>query len=1221
VKRLLLLVLLAGHLAAQNANQPKLPTTWVDNNEMYRVAGDPLWNGVNVLPQYEWNLATNVWTPGQPSCGVSFSTPGNPPSASDLLNAVNQIEACRTGSDLLAHGPCTILDIPPALYTFTTNYSLLIPQTATQQAICFLELRSTMDASLHDGTTVCSHGIQDNLATTTAFPHAGKDPLLYNYDCTGTNMFDVYGAAQIPAAFFQGFTSISMSGSVATFNATSAIPASYTPGQYFRALSIAPPNWNTFWQITSGGAGTTSMTAQACVSGTCVSNLPSPTTTIYNVTSVTIQNDLSTATYVGSFAAGTGNGLSGNSVSITGFTANAGNNGQFDIISSTTNNLVVALTTQVAETAAASAEIGVGVLTQDNQLQGITTITVNTIAMTSTTGAGNNYVLLRDGYVSPGTVVTFCIPALGDTGCAPEQVTALAGPNQQGIIANFANAHAAGEHVQGIGPQTSGPPSCVATGCMYTLRNGQQINTASYNDLQYMYQLQSGPGAINSPVLTLCTASGVNNGAPLCSSAIGPDHWLIKDAAIAPTPGVTNNINIAQLGSGQPNTPAQNAAHFHMAKDWIHGDWRSLVYGSNQISNAIQTTAQYSSIVDSAMTLLLRPGAEGHTIVTGQGFCCHKFNHNFLEGQSIGFFCGGFAGGAMPHYDLSYNYTPCTDLELRRNHLGFDYRWIAMRQIPMSFNANFPNQQGGNNLTRKNILEQKGADRTVREGLIGENSDQSGGQNGTIGDWNVWGGFNPDGSFPFVTARLQNVYEHSNIYRNVCTAFEMGARGQGPSNQNGGGGAVQAGGHVWIDNDLVYNVNPNGPGCGPMTNNSGGTSLGHSFSAYAALWIGNVTRAAGINTFTATCAVNIGAGTTFCPPPGNMQQTQIAVNDELQITGCSDPTFNTPLGQILTVSTTGQPYLPLPERLALTGTSGVNVVYNNTNGTGDPDGSVTDQSCTLGYTSGIPRSLQYTHTTMVSSVTFAVSGAAGRPATYPVQSLAKQGGNFGANALFRNDLWVGGGFFTSSPGEGNPTEVYSFNRRTLTFDNQVWTGRNANLYTQFSSNPFYPAVNGQPACAGSPYVTQPATDVTGGCAITTATPCTGQNCSLYFPATMCSAWTTIFASDPASQQCTAGVQNIQVGDYHAYSLASTARGDPTNSPYTGGQPQAASDGTDMGANLDLIDQAQLANIFVCPYACGSPGPYPDLMTGAPPPPTGPRLDLTPGARINNAIIR
>jgi hypothetical protein len=31
----------------------------------------------------------------------------------------------------------------------------------------------------------------------------------------------------------------------------------------------------------------------------------------------------------------------------------------------------------------------------------------------------------------------------------------------------------------------------------------------------------------------------------------------------------------------------------------------------------------------------------------------------------------------------------------------------------------------------------------------------------------------------------------------------------------------------------------------------------------------------------------------------------------------------------------------------------------------------------------------------------------------------------------------------------------------------------------------------------------------------------------------------------------------------------------------------------MGPDLTAIDAAQTTEQFVCPYACGSPGPYPD----------------------------
>jgi hypothetical protein len=150
---------------------PHLPQVWVDNNE----AMDGL---VYAPPQYELALGTSgaTWITGPPA-SCSFTLSSYIMSFSGLQAAVNAIEACRT----LA-GVGIILDIPPGLYTTSNANGLVIPQSSSVTASSFLVLRSTQDANLPNGRTVCSHGIQDNLATST-------DIGLDNPDCAGDAMY------------------------------------------------------------------------------------------------------------------------------------------------------------------------------------------------------------------------------------------------------------------------------------------------------------------------------------------------------------------------------------------------------------------------------------------------------------------------------------------------------------------------------------------------------------------------------------------------------------------------------------------------------------------------------------------------------------------------------------------------------------------------------------------------------------------------------------------------------------------------------------------------------------------------------------------------------------------------------------------------------------------------------------------------------------------------
>jgi len=163
------------------ANPPglaALPQVWVNNNE-----GEP-------LSSYELSLPSTWVTGPAPSC--TFHTPywSGSPTQAGLQSALVDIEACRTST-----GVGIVLDVPPANYTATNG--TYIPQSSSTPATSFLVIRSTQDANLPNGQTVCSHGIQDNLATST-------DIGIDNPDCAGDAMYYQLGTSitMIPAGAF-----------------------------------------------------------------------------------------------------------------------------------------------------------------------------------------------------------------------------------------------------------------------------------------------------------------------------------------------------------------------------------------------------------------------------------------------------------------------------------------------------------------------------------------------------------------------------------------------------------------------------------------------------------------------------------------------------------------------------------------------------------------------------------------------------------------------------------------------------------------------------------------------------------------------------------------------------------------------------------------------------------------------------------------------------------
>lgn len=172
-------------LISYSWSQTKLPTTWVNSNE---------WNGVFSINV----IFPSVSTGGSWSCGITSYGPYTAGSFSSLQQAVNDMEACRTAGGA---GLGIVLSIPPGVFTAAGSNGLIIPQTGASTSNTFLVLRSTLDVNFPYGRTVCSHGIQDNLATS-------LDIGLNNPDCTGQNMYYQLGPT-LTAGTISGITTLS----------------------------------------------------------------------------------------------------------------------------------------------------------------------------------------------------------------------------------------------------------------------------------------------------------------------------------------------------------------------------------------------------------------------------------------------------------------------------------------------------------------------------------------------------------------------------------------------------------------------------------------------------------------------------------------------------------------------------------------------------------------------------------------------------------------------------------------------------------------------------------------------------------------------------------------------------------------------------------------------------------------------------------------------------
>jgi hypothetical protein len=142
------------------AQTVSLPQNWVSNTEYI--------NTPSLSIVFPAAASGGSW-----NCGATNYGPYTANSLTSLQAAINNAEACRT-----ATGNGVQITIPAgALFSNTTG--LVLPQTAGDTSTKFIVLTSSTPLPL--GRTVCSHGIQDNLATSV-------QPGIRNVGCSGASM-------------------------------------------------------------------------------------------------------------------------------------------------------------------------------------------------------------------------------------------------------------------------------------------------------------------------------------------------------------------------------------------------------------------------------------------------------------------------------------------------------------------------------------------------------------------------------------------------------------------------------------------------------------------------------------------------------------------------------------------------------------------------------------------------------------------------------------------------------------------------------------------------------------------------------------------------------------------------------------------------------------------------------------------------------------------------
>ncbi|MGD0571147.1 MAG: Ig domain-containing protein [Candidatus Sulfotelmatobacter sp.] len=669
-----------------------------------------------------------------------------------------------------------------------------------------------------------------------------------------------------------------------------------------------------------------------------------------------------------------------------------------------------------------------------------------------------------------------------------------------------------------------------------TLANGIATNTSAYDDVQYMWTGECS--GVNCIALQTCSPLGTSSSSqpPKCSSStLAPDHWLIEDMEARMNAGNRGDNDIVAIHSaGTETSTTQLATHIHFRKDWFHGDWTSLATGANAISTAFELGCIYCSVVDSQVSQALRPGAEGHAGGANWG-SQFKIDHNWLEGQSSGFFCGGFT--TPPSIS---GLVPCRDVEMRRNRFTFPYSWLGVVNSLCGSHGTYtipptnPNwgctTTSGYYIVRKNAEEMKEAQRVLMWGNIFENVDGSGGQAGVLGDLTVR---NTAGSHADATnyqSVISDVTEGNNIRRNGCEGFELDSSS---STVGDGGGVSFLLARASMTNDLFYNITNTNPGC------AGVNSTGIQLSSGIQQWKGTVTEnsAGTAATFTATCSIDGGDCPSGPPGPG-FQVFDINPGDPISVTGCTGiAAFNVPVHAVAGYSV---PTGVGPLAAAGTIPASLTVTYP---WTATANASDSTESCILTKGEGGPLNFTLSHVTFITDASHVITSS-NAPHNWP---------NFQVNALLENSIFTGGGWFNNTVGEGTGTETFNYDYTSLTANDLVWPTRTSSKYTALGNNPFCPA----------------------------AAP------TMYFPITSYCADSTPTSSCIGFQGAmSVSSMPLTMNDYHDFALSS-------DSLFYAGNSQEASDGTSMGADITAIDSAQTQNTYVCQTPCGTGGPWPD----------------------------
>jgi hypothetical protein len=728
----------------------------------------------------------------------------------------------------------------------------------------------------------------------------------------------------------------------------------------------------------------------------------------------------------------------------------------------------------------------------------------------------------------------------------------------------------------------------------FTLANGTATNTSAYNDVASMYTIQCTQVNCDDVVTAVQDANGIS-----------PHHYAILNGEFRPLAGLSQTAGLIAIGQGTETAVSKLPTHIHFAYDYIHGDVGDAPVsggvatgpptGSNSIANDIALNGcVYCSISYSYVDKSLRPQSEGHVISINLGQTL-KIVHNWFEGQAIGILTGGLTG------TIAINgFNAGQDVEERGNRYTYPYSWILAKDQGYYLNSvfttsggtgsgaqfNFGSQGSGgqvssvtiyapgtgysvndvltliqgtdttaqvtvstinggggvtavtvttagsgyqlNTYVRKNAHETKAALRWLDDGNILENSDNGGGQGGQILDFRASNASAGNlGNNYWV--QTDDITFTNNVLRSGCSGPLLGSRSS--FNSGDGGGVTEGTDRYSYINNLLYNITDSNPGC-EGASASYGFRLGGNVAGAA--WAATAVRDSLGLTTTLTLTSTAGGA-----------QTDTQIGDPVQVTGCTNTSFNT------TITGLG------PAALTGTNPNGLTVVYSNP-GTANQ----TDSTCTYNSIQGYVNHLTFSHNTHVDGGSFDIYNAQDGGSTPYMQAR---------NTSITNSLFLNSAGTQSVFGEGTRTQKAVMDPSTETFNNMFIGDRGGISCPGFTGAACYTEYGG--STPGSPPTT---------IYLTPTSACSGN--------------------DPVTGNCagvlaamSTGVFPIAINDWHNYRLCHSADAacNNTASLYASGGTHQATDGTDLGVATAAIDTAETRNIYPCASACGSTGPYAD----------------------------